>query len=313
MAILTPPPSFDLNYYKATHPELQIFGDNIAAEHCRRFAVEQGHSTCFYDRSEVLKKTLQEAVDKYSLHVLELSPWDNPFLTGANVKYFAVTDAETLKKTAVEESRPFANTPEKIHFVSPTGDLGVVDETFDIVFSSHVIEHTPDLVRHFPAIRRILNRGGLYILIVPDKRYCFDHFNAETTIADVLDAFVSERKTARLADFISTSFTRAHNYGFPHWFGDHGNRCGYRNEPPDDSLVKLLGESSHEDRATLLRLIEKYNDSLKRGEYVDAHNWRFTPDSFGYIVDMLNKLNFIDMPLYRLCHTVWATELLIKI
>lgn len=201
--------------------------------------------------------------------------------------------------------------PEKIHFVSPTGDLGVVDEKFDIVFTSHVIEHVPDLTAHFQAVSRILNAGGLYVLIVPDKRFCFDHFNAETTLADVIDASVNRCKTAKFADVLSSVFTRTHNNPIRHWLGDHGERFGLRDAPPDaESVTEIDGEYFFDDGKDLpekiSHLAEKYTQIFERGEYVSVHNWRFTPASFGYIVDTLNALNLIDLPLYRLCRTVWG-------
>ena len=141
-------------------------------------------------------------LDERSLTALEISPWDRPFLSGKHVKYFDAFDSDTLRKTAAEASRHANRVPEKIDFVSPKGDLGVVAETFDIVFSSHVIEHTPDLVEHFQQVSRILNKGGVYVLIVPDKRYCFDYYHPESTISEVIEASVSKRKIPRLADVI---------------------------------------------------------------------------------------------------------------
>lgn len=192
MAIINFPPELDLNHYKKSYPELNNFPDEVLEEHARRFAFEQGRSTCIYDRREYLQVMLQNQIYRNSLRALEISPWDRPFLRGENVKYFGVEDAESLRKSADSASRHFNNVPEEIHFVSPTGDLGIVDEMFDIVFSSHVVEHCPDLIAHFQNVAKILNAGGLYVLIVPDKRYCFDYYHAESTLSEVIDAFVSE-------------------------------------------------------------------------------------------------------------------------
>ena len=56
----------------------------------------------------------------------------------------------------------------------------------------------------------------------------------------------------------------------------------------------------------ILLKMERYSAALTKGEYIDMHNWRFTPDSFGYIVNVLNKLTLIDLTLFRLCHTIWG-------
>lgn len=287
MPIFQLPPAVDLNYYRQAYPELNTFPDDVLAEHCRRFAVEQGRSTCFYDRREFLQVALQKLINDAHLKALEISPWYNPFLRGNSVKYFGLGDSEALRKSAAKSGLPVNNVPEKIDFISSTGDLGLVNETFDIVFSSHVIEHTPDLVAHLQGVSRLLNRGGVYVLIVPDKRYCFDHYKTDSTIGEVMDAFVTKRKYPCLADFINTMIP-AHNDAIRHWLGEH-----------DKANQETLPEK-------ILLKMERYSAALTKGEYIDMHNWRFTPDSFGYIVNVLNKLTLIDLTLFRLCHTIWG-------
>ena len=255
---------------------------------------------------------MQDALDKQHLQALEIGCGGFPFLYGENVKYFETMSIDALKQYYTDIGRPIDEFPEKFDFVSPNGDLGIVDETFDIVFTSHVIEHCPDLVEHFQNFSRLLNRGGLYVLIVPDKRYCFDYYNPESTIAEVIDAFANERKTSRLADVIHHTYTRTHNNPVLHWLGEHGKRYGYRDTPLEpDAKVEIMDENFLDDgkgidREQILRLVEKYAEALELDEYISAHNWRFTPESFGYIVNLLNALEFIDLKLYRLCHTLWG-------
>lgn len=312
MPIINFPPTFDLNYYRKSYPELRNFPDEILMEHYKKFAIEHGLSTCAYDQREPIQKILQNAINHYHLKTLEISPWDNPFIKGESVKYFDTMDAETLKNQALGASRSFNDVPNKIDFVSPNGDLSVINEKFDVAFSSHVIEHCPNLVEHFQNVSKILNKGGLYILIVPDKRYCFDHYHSESTITEVLDAFFAKRKFPRLADVINSAYTVTHNDPVRHWMGEHGERYGYRTtflEP--DLKVEIMDEYFFDDgqeisQEKLLKLVEKYVKALKKGEYISTHNWRLTPDSFGYIVNLLNKLGFIDLTIYRLCHTVWG-------
>ena len=307
-------PEFDIDYYRKAYPELNFFPDNILIEHHKRFAARQGHSTCIYDRRETLQPLLQGTIDQTHMKALEISPWHRPFLGGANVKYFGTTNHEFLKKNAVELGLNPEKIPRKIDFISPTGDLGVVDEKFDIVFSSHVIEHCPDLIEHFRGVSKILNKGGLYVLIIPDKRYCFDYYHSESTLSEVIDAFANERKLPRLADVINFAYTRTHNDAIFHWLGEHGKRYGYRDTPlSPDAKAEIMGEYFFDDgkgisREKFLSLVEKYSEALDKGEYISTHNWRFTPDSFRYIVNLLNELNFIDLPLYRCCHTLWGRQ-----
>lgn len=320
MSILNFSSNPDLNYYRKAYPELNNFPDDLLREHYKRFAVEQGRSTCIYDRREYLQKILQNAIDSGVVKSLEISPWDNPFLHGDNVKYFEVMNAEDLRKATVGVKRRLNTLPEKIDFVGANGNLNVINETFDIVFSAHVIEHCPDLIGHLRGVSRILNAGGLYILIVPDKRYCFDYYYPESTISEVLEAFAGRYKIPRLADVINFAYTRTHNNAALHWLGYHGERYGYRKNPPveGDARAEILGEYFFDDGhganlPQLSHLVEQYSVAVAKGAYISAHNWKFTPESFGYIINMLNSLNFIDLPLYRLCHTIWGRQEFIAI
>ena len=314
MPIVAMPPEFDLKYYRNVYPELNSMPDDVLNEHCRRYAAEQGHSTCVYDRREYLQKLLQDVINARGLTALEISPFNRAFVSGSTVKYFGTTDSDGLKREALQVYGNANHVPAKIDFVSPTGDLGVVDEKFDIVFSSHVIEHCPDIVEHFNQVSKILHKGGVYVLIVPDKRYCFDYYHPESTISEVIDAFVTERKIPRLADVINQGFTRTHNNAILHWLGNHGKRYGYRNTPIESNLgLDIMGQHFNDDgkdnrREQLLILLEKYSYALEHGDYINTHNWRFTPENFRYIVHMLNELKFIDLPLYRCCNTVWGRQ-----
>ena len=78
---------------------------------------------------------------------------------GENVCYFDVYDTDTLKARA-DQFGLCASTVPKIDYTDPTGNLDVIDRQFDIVLSSHSVEHQPDLIRHFQKVERLL-RGGV--------------------------------------------------------------------------------------------------------------------------------------------------------
>ena len=297
MAAINPPPVIDLTYYRKTHTEFNTCPDDALLEHCKTFAIPHGYSTCFYDRRENLKLTLQKVIDERHLKALEISPWFNPFLHGENVKYFGMKDYESLKKDAIAAKRSIEHIPRAMHFISSTGDLGVIDETFDIVFSSHVIEHTPDLVKHLNDVEKLLNKGGVYVLAIPDKRYCFDYYKPDSTIIDVMDAFFNERRNGRSIDRLF-QIKDTHNNPVSHWLGYHD---------------KLYNSKDNAEFATLTRekciyMFESYKKLVKAGAYVDVHHWRFTPDSFQHIINQLIEMKFINLPLYRLCHTLWGRQ-----
>ncbi|PZV35382.1 hypothetical protein B5V02_27555, partial [Mesorhizobium kowhaii] len=60
---------------------------------------------------------------------LEVGPFTNPTLRGPHVKYFEVMDKKGLIKRADAIGYVYSS-PVDIHYVSGTGDLSIVDETF---------------------------------------------------------------------------------------------------------------------------------------------------------------------------------------
>ncbi|HEU4805004.1 MAG TPA: methyltransferase domain-containing protein [Nitrobacter sp.] len=191
--------------------------------------------------------------------VLEIGPFYTPFLSGPGVEYFDVKDQEKLREMAVQLDLDPSGCP-PIHHVSPDGDLAIVQGQFDAVFSSHAIEHQPDLIGHLNRVADLLRPGGRYFAIVPDKRYCFDHFRECSTLEDVIG-----QEGKRLSDprAISASHHRAHNDPVRHWAWRHG---------------PVL--SDHEGERHAL-------ERLDAGEYVDTHNWTFTPATFRQIAEAL--------------------------
>jgi len=280
------PPAFDINYYRKSYPELNGMPDEVVTEHYRRYAEERGLSVCFYDKAEFMRAFISDFIKENPVKVLEIGPYDNPACIGDNVKYFDVHDSETLKVLAEKEKRPFKNTPEKIHYVEPNGDLSIVKEKFDIVFSSHCIEHQPDLIRHLQNVENLLNEGGLYVLVIPDKRYCFDHFRNGSTLFEVIGAAVENRTIHNFKSVSEYNCLHTHNNSVLHWLGEHGT-----------------GTFSSEKFASA---IDSYEKSINEGRYLDVHAWCFTPKIFGDIIEDLNSLGMINLKIYRLCHTVWG-------
>ena len=272
----------DIPYYKRAYPELSILPDEIAAEHWSKFAERDGRTSCPYDRSEYLKEMLREQFSEAK--ILEIGCFDNPFCNGPNVKYFEVMDADALRRRSKELNRPFHDIPDRIDYVDPNANLGIVKEQFDIVFSSHVIEHQTDLIRHLQNVERILEDRGLYIMFIPDKRYCFDHFLPEARLSEIVDAYHESRKLHPLQKVVEHYSMTTHNDAVQHWLGHHG-----------------VCDTS---RARVAAAIQEYES--KPGQYIDVHESQYTPDSFRNIIYSLNKLGFTGLSVFRCCHTVFG-------
>lgn len=175
-----------------------------------------------------------------------------------------------------------------IDFVSHNGDFSVIDEKFDIVFSRHSIEHQMNLVAHLQAVERVLNDGGLFALVIPDKRYCLDHYRPETSLAEVLDRHFRKVAFRPFDDYIGCVMVSTHNIAGLHWIGKHGD------------IGNQLTRENFE------ALSQKYIDSRDADKYIDVHSLCLTPRSFEHIINTLNKMELTRFKIHRLCHTVWG-------
>ncbi|MBS1504915.1 MAG: class I SAM-dependent methyltransferase, partial [Bacteroidetes bacterium] len=80
-------------------------------------------------------------------------------------------------------------------FIQDGTDLSPVDsEQYDFVLSSHSLEHIANPLKALNEWLRVLKRGGILVLVLPDKRYTFDHRRPVTKFEHLLQDF--QNKTA---------------------------------------------------------------------------------------------------------------------
>ena len=127
-----------------------------------------------------------------TLKGIEIGPFANPLLKGPNVKYLDVLPTEQLKNRVNALEMDPELVPQ-ISFVSNQNGIPDIPEIFDYALSCRSIEHQPDLIKHLNQIEYILSPGGKYFHIIPDKRFCYDHFLPASSIADVVGAHLEKR------------------------------------------------------------------------------------------------------------------------
>lgn len=190
-----------------------------------------------------------------SAPTLEIGPYTTPRLRGREVRYFDLIDRESLVMRARKRGHPCIDAP-AIHYVNAEGDVASVPDTFDAVFSSHCIEHTPDLIAHLRGVASVLEPGARYFVIVPDKRYCFDQPLSVSSLIQVHAAIGRTRHSA--ASIFRHCFLTGHNDSARHWADDH------------------VHDRPQSERESMLR--EAQDDAS------DVHAWQFTPASFAHII-----------------------------
>jgi hypothetical protein len=279
------PIDFDPRIYQSKNPDLKGMSENDLASHYRSFGREEGRqASLVFDRAAFGKIVPSEA------SALEIGPFDTPFRCDASVDYADVLSSDQLRARAVDiEDRNPAFVP-KIKWVCPEGNLKPVLEKYDVVISSHLIEHQVDLIGHLNEVKDKLLSGGRYFLVVPDKRYCFDHHLPETDISEIIEMSLSGMKLHTTRSVIRHFLLNAHNDPIMHWKGNHG-------------VVPAI------DQNRLFECMALIKESERKGEYLDVHSCQFTPDSFARIIDQLYELQLISCKVDRMYATCkWGNE-----
>ncbi len=244
----------------------------------RRFESRDG----FYSRERFVAEVANAG------DVLEIGPFDRPLVSGARIKYFDVMDQHELMLRAERLGHDPAGCP-RIDYVSQHADLRVIkDRQFDAVVSSHSIEHQPDLIQHLEDVFELLRPNGRYYLIIPDRRFTFDHYLPDTRASDLLAASLERRRKHTLASVLAHYADTTHNAPMRHWIGLH--------RPERRPL-----SSAAELRAGLDRV------RAANGAYVDVHAWCFSPQSFKIAITTLIELGSLRFRIERIYGTPFGS------
>lgn len=271
------PAELDVAFYRAHNEDLAALDDAALAAHFADWGEVEGRVGAAPATREGF---LADVLQRQTGDILEVGPFCRPLLTGSNVYYLDILDAAALRSRAVREGLDPSGCPERIHFV---GDIATVRQTFSAIVSSHSIEHQPDLVHHLRTVAKLLKPKGRYFLIIPDKRYCFDAFVPESTIASVMQAHHEQRRTHTLQSVIEHRALSVHNDGPMHWQGIHGE----------------AKPANQETRIT--KAIAEYQAA--KGGYVDVHAWYLYPAVFRRITEALFNLGLTGLAPLRVYNT----------
>lgn len=275
------PLEVEVESYRSLYPDLAHLSDGELLSHFDTYGRVEGRTgNRLRDRKDFV------ALIPSSADVLEIGPFCNPLLRGPNVSYFDVLSQDELIARARLIGLDAAGVPH-IDFVSQTSDLSIVTRHFDVVVSSHCIEHQPDLLSHLQDVSRLLPPGGAYFLLVPDKRYCFDHYIPLSSLAEIMTARHERRKAHTLRSVIEHRALITHNDSLRHWQGDHG----------------VMFENFEQRLQTAL---QEYEDI--KGGYIDVHAWYFTNDSAFAILAALHSMGLSQLAVDRVYAPRYGTN-----
>lgn len=198
-----------------------------------------------------------------------------PKKAGFRVEVIDHADAETLREKYKRQGVEIENI-EDVDYVwsgEPLNELTGKTDYYDWIIASHVIEHTPDLIAFLQQCGQMLKAGGVLALAIPDHRYCFDVFRPASTPGDVIQAHLEQRKRPASGTV---------------W--DHF------------SMIVRKGDavswgSGHQGRFKLIHSMDQaksmFEITLAADQYIDVHNWRFTPASFRLILEDIRLLGLV--------------------
>ena len=275
------PPEFDATIYKKLYRDVALYNPKDLYAHYLNQGINEGRrANILRNRSDFINLIPKDK------KILEIGPFCNPLVSGEKVFYFDVMDKEDLILRAKSLNLSVKKAP-YIHYVSSAGNLDIVNQCFDVVLSCHCIEHQPNLITHLNNVERLLNPGGYYFVLAPDKRYCFDHFIPESSLAQVIETQVENKGFHTLRMFLEGGALTTHNEPLRHWEGDHG-----------DPLFSI--------KERIEKTLENYNKSLILKKYIDLHTWYFTPVSFKNIIYGLNAASYLKLTIEKIYSTLYG-------
>jgi SAM-dependent methyltransferase len=218
------------------------------------------------------------AIDPPSSRGIEIGALDNPLVTADMGSIFYADHELTPGLRAKYAEDPAVEIENIVEVDFQLGEASLAQTIsahadFDYVIASHIVEHVPDVVTWFREIAEVLRPGGVLSLVIPDKRFTFDYLRAPSTPSELIEAhYLGLRRPSfrqvfdSLASAVKVDVVEA-------WAA----------RLPPDQLEHLYTEDFAFEHAL------KASD-----EYIDAHCWVFTPQSFFDAVRVLIRRDRFD-------------------
>jgi 2-polyprenyl-3-methyl-5-hydroxy-6-metoxy-1,4-benzoquinol methylase len=212
---------------------------------------------------------------------LEVGPGFNPLLPkseGYNVETLDHLCSDDLVLKYQNAPGVKASSFEPIDYISSGSamfDAIGVEDRFDFIVASHVIEHSADFIGFLRDAQRLLKTDGILVLAVPDKRFSFDVLRPLASTGDVMQAHLERRirhTPGAIFDEVAYNALR-------------GNDLAW-------SRKNSTGLSFFSNLEKAKNLFEAAQHDLV---YHDIHAWQFTPSSFRLILNDLYEIGYIKL------------------
>lgn len=210
---------------------------------------------------------------------LEIGPAHNAILPkreGFHTKTVDYMDRDGLVRKYSEFKQYSPHDIEDVDYVIPAGASmsDVIDERFDLVLASHVLEHSISLIDFLNDCMRLLAPNGVLSLVVPDHRYCFDRFRERSSIGRVIDTSVNRPSVHTVGTMTEFSLNAVKHRGTTSWSAGHKGNYRFVH---DLDAVKVNARRAEGDT------------------YIDVHNWVFSPCHLRLMLEDLYALGLISV------------------
>jgi SAM-dependent methyltransferase len=222
---------------------------------------------------------------------LEIGALNNPtpMPNDISVEYVDYASTETLQQHPHEDTIRRADIVEVDHVWPGSGSLAQIcgRADYDFVIASHVIEHVPNVLGWFEGIYNVLRPGGVFNLAIPDRRYTFDIRRKESTLGEMVEAYLH-------------SYTRPSvRQLFDHTYDAAAVAPGAPWSPTFD----LNSTPRYSGDAALDLAFSQSRMAIAQGRYFDSHCWIFTPWSFLDRIEGAIKLGLFPFTISDLAET----------
>jgi SAM-dependent methyltransferase len=98
----------------------------------------------------------------------------------------------TVWEHKIEEGHTYkyADKQTGYQFICEASSLtGIQDSSYDFLLSSHSLEHCANVIKTLQEWARVLVPGGTMVVVVPDKRFTFDHRRTVTEFAHLIEDY----------------------------------------------------------------------------------------------------------------------------
>lgn len=212
------------------------------------------------------KARIRSGLELSTLTGLEIGPLNRPIVerTDGDILYVDHMNTAALRQKYAADAS--INVDDIVEVDAVWGDHTLAQALggrapVDYAVASHVIEHVPDMLAWLEELHAVIKPGGDLRLAVPDRRFSFDFLRRETSLADVLNAYVHHARKPTPASILDFALHAAKVDVTEAWEGTV-------------DVPRLSKWYTPQDAIHLAK------DALLNDTYHDVHCWVFTPTSF---------------------------------